>query len=553
MSLTLLALLCAGAPRPLLAQATTPVPLDDPTYPILDRLSAQLPTRDFVHGQRPYTRAQIGHLTVRLREALQALTARVPPASPERLGYLDELLTALEERYAEEIGLLGSGEAPGAAGRPGVGGSIDRVGLETSLADSPFRGLSWNGLGFADNARVNPLLDYRFGRNLADGASGALELEGQGRVRASLVAFGGARVEAHAARGDAVAEANVALRSGALRLETGRWAFQLGRAFVRRGQGRRSGLVFSDNAPALDMVFVENEELVRLPWLFSRLGPLRFSALFADLGPEQNFPHAKLYSNWLTFKPADRLEVGGGFIVQDGGEGSPSQSIWRRLGDHLLFVDALIADSNFEGSNKIAGFDLRWWVPGDRAVVYGEMYFDDVRVKNWTKIRETLWPDAAHLAGVTLPRLDGAGKLSGWMELQHTGVRMYRHYDFSSGVTRGRFLLGSGLGSDARALAAGLDFAPSSSSTLSLEGAYEVLSQDEWTALVEPYFHFEKVRDRPEERRTRLLLAWEHRPLNGTLRWRVQAGAERAGNFGFEEGATRRNAVLQLGAEWVPR
>jgi hypothetical protein len=548
----LIALLGTAAARPLLAQATAPVPLDDPSYPLLDRLSAQLPTSDFVHDQRPYTRAQIARLTMGLRDAHRAMAARVPPTPTERLAYLDELLAALEERFAEEIGWLDE-SAPGGAAPRGLGGDVDRLRLEASLADSPFRGLSWNGLGFADNARVNPLLDHRFGRALADGASAAFELEGRGHAGARLVVFGGPRVEAHAPRGDPDSQANVSLRSGALRLDAGRWAFQIGRAAVRRGQGRHTGMIFSDNAPPLDMVLVENEEPLRLPWLFSRLGPLRFSALLADLGPEQNFPHAKLYSNWLTFRSADRFEVGGGFIVQDGGEGSPRQSVWRRLGDHLLFVDAFFPESNFEGSNKIAGLDLRWWAPGGVAVLYGEIHFDDVRVKNWTKIRETVWADAAHALGVTLPSLDGVGKLSGWMELQHTGVRMYRHYDFSSGVTSGRFLLGSGMGSNARAMVAGLDYAPSASSALALEAAFEMLSHDEWIARQEPFFHFEKVRDGPEERRTRILLAWERRPLDAALGWRIQAGAEQVRNFGFELGATRSNAALQLAVEWSPR
>lgn len=549
----LLALLWTAAPLPLLAQATAPVPLDDPAYPLLDRLSAQLPPSDFVHDQRPYTRAQIARLTLGLRDALQALAARVPPAPPERLGYLDELIRALEGRYAEEIGWLVEAGA-GVQGAPrGLGGDVDRLRLEASLADSPFRGLSWNGLGFADNAQVNPLLDHRFGRALADGASTAFEIEGRGHAGANLVLFGGPRIDAHAPRGDRDSWTNASLRSGGLRLDAGRWAFQIGRASVRRGQGRHAGMIFSDNAPPLDMVLVENDELVRLPWVFSRLGPLRFSALLSDLGPEQNFPHAKLYSNWLTFRPADRFEVGGGFIVQDGGEGSPRQSVWRRLGDHLLFVDAFFPESNFEGSNKIAGLDLRWWAPGGTAVFYGEIHFDDVRVKNWTKVGETLWADAAHVGGVTLPRLDGVGKLSGWMELQHTGVRMYRHYDFSSGVTLGRFLLGSGMGSDARAMVAGLDFAPSASSTLALEAAFEMLSHDEWTALEEPFFHFEKVSDVPEERRTRFLLAWEHRPLEAALGWRIQAGAEQVRNFGFELGESRTNAALQIAVEWSPR
>jgi hypothetical protein len=109
------------------------------------------------------------------------------------------------------------------------------------------------------------------------------------------------------------------------------------------------------------------------------------------------------------------------------------------------------------------------------------------------------------------------------------------------------------MGSDARALVAGLDFTPSASSTLALEAAFEVLSHDEWTAREEPFFHFEKVWDGPEERRVRVVLAWERRPLDAALGWRIQAGAEQVRNFGFELGEARRNAALQIAAEWSPR
>jgi hypothetical protein len=342
--------------------------------------------------------------------------------------------------------------------------------------------------------------------------------------------------------------------TAAARGRLGRWALQVGRGPIRRGQGRDTGLLFSDNGPALDMVLLQNEELVRIPWLHRLMGPARFSAFFADLGAEQNFPHAKLYGNWLTFRPARRFELGGGFIVQDGGEGGPEQSIWRRIGDYLIFVDVLFqGGSDFQASNKIAGLDFRFWLPEVGAVAYGELYLDDFRIANWNHVREMLWPDAAHVLGLTLPRLDGAGRLSAWGEYHHTGVRIYRHYDYSSGVTRGRFLLGSGLGSDAQAVTGGIDFAPSAATTLSLEAAWEGRSHHEWTAPEDPYFHFEKVEDRPTEKRRRMQLAWEHRPLSGGMGWRVEAGGERVADFGFEEGVQETNAVLRVMMEWRPR
>jgi hypothetical protein len=548
---------CFGGPPHIHAQATIPVPLEDRTYEVIDRLSAQLPLPDLIHDQRPYTRRQVAQMTLSWREAIDGLAVEIPPFSPDRLRYLDELVSALEVQYAEELALLGGAAGTLPAGVwPGfpvrtAGGRFD-----ASLADSPFRGFTWNGLGGAENALVNPLLDYGFGRPLVDGASAGMEAATEIRAGNRLVAITAIRWAFDARRGDTLGSfrerTSFTMRSAALRLKAGRWAFQVGRAPVRRGQGRHAGLLFSDNAPPLDMVLFENEEPGRLPWIFRHLGPTKYSLLFADLGADQNFPHAKLYSNWLTFRPAERFELGGGFIVQDGGEGSPEQSTWERIGDYLIFVDILFQwGSDFTASNKIAGMDFRWWAPGGAAVVYGELMVDDFRIFNLDHVREMLWPDAAHIAGVVLPRLDGAGRLSAWAELQHNGIRIYRHYAFRSGVTRGRFLLGSGMGSDAHGIVGGLDFAPSPASTVSLEAAWERLSHDEWSAPDEPQFHFELVTDGPEEKRGRVSLAWDHRPLDRELGWQVELGLERVENFGFRTGETRNNAAVQVSLEWA--
>jgi hypothetical protein len=539
----------AVAPAAVAAQATAPVPLEDPTYALIDRLAAQLGPGELIHGQRPYSRLEVARLTREMRAELDRLTASASPPPPARVAYLQGTLTALEARYAEELSLLDGGAADPAIG---LGASLGTVRLDASMADSPFRGFRWNGLGSADNAQVNPLLDYRHGRPLVDGFTGALELEPRLQLGRRGVLFGGARVGYMAPR-DGDDDADVTLHTGAARTKLGRWAFQVGRSQIRRGQGRDAGLLFSDNGPPLDMILLQNEELFRIPLLHRLLGPARFSAFFSDLGPEQNFPHAKLYGNWLTFRPARRLELGGGFIVQDGGEGGPEQSIWERVGDYLLFVDVLFqSGTDFQASNKIAGIDFRLWLPEIGAVTYGELYLDDFRVFNWNHVREMLWPDAAHVFGVSLPRLDGVGRLSAWAEYQHTGLRIYRHYDYSSGVTRGRFLLGSGLGSDAHGVVGGFDFAASPAATLSLEAAWEERRHDEWTAPEDPYFHFEKVEDHPTEVRRRLQLAWDYRPLDRAFGWRVEGGIEGVKNFGFVQGDAEKNAALRVVLEWRP-
>ena len=130
---------------------------------------------------------------------------------------------------------------------------------------------------------------------------------------------------------------------------------------------------------------------------------------------------------------------------------------------------------------------------------------------------------------------------------------MYRHAQFTSGVTQERFLLGSALGSDAHAVTGGVDLLLSLSGKLSLEAAWDRRSLDQWGARETPTFHYEKVADGPEEERVRARLSWERRPLQAGWGWAVEAGAERVSNFAFQRGAGETNALIRARVEWVPR
>jgi hypothetical protein len=221
------------------------------------------------------------------------------------------------------------------------------------------------------------------------------------------------------------------------------------------------------------------------------------------------------------------------------------------VGDHLILVDLLFqSGGEFQASNKVAGFEARLTLPG--VVAWGEWTMDDLRGKTWRRVGETLWTDAAHVFGVSLPRLPGAGALSGWVEYRHTGIRMYRHAQFTSGLTQEGYLVGDPLGPDAHALAAGLELWGGARSVFALEVARESRSQDAWTAEGDP-FHFVKAEDGPEEERYRVQLRWDRRLPRGGPGWRVEAGGERVESFDFQEGRDEWNALLALSVEWARR
>ena len=75
---SMLAYVAFLSPALLSAQTTAPVPLEDPSYEVLDRLAAQLPT-NLIHGQRPYTRLQFARLTRELGAVLAEIERSAPP------------------------------------------------------------------------------------------------------------------------------------------------------------------------------------------------------------------------------------------------------------------------------------------------------------------------------------------------------------------------------------------------------------------------------------------------------------------------------------------
>src|SRR4030095_6976752 len=93
-----------------------------------------------------------------------------------------------------------------------------------------------------------------------------------------------------------------------------------------------------------------------------------------------------------------------------------------------------------------AGVEFRFRIPPARGLeLYGEAYFDDQN----SEFHLQFIDDAAYIVGFYLPRVDVAGRVDLRMELKHTGLRFYRHGQFTSGYTENQFLLGDNLGPNA--------------------------------------------------------------------------------------------------------
>ena len=525
----LLAVALALPPRGA-AQASAHLQPLDPVHRDLDRLAAWGLIDTILVGQRPYSRAQAARLTAR---ALRG-RARLPAESPLAPA-ANRALARLTGRLAPELEAIG------------VLLPLDEIPLRTEVrvdagwTDSPGRTIPDNQLG-TTAAILNPLRAYDLGRSARAGTSAGVELAvagtagsrvaGSVRTRAELVAPEG---------GDTDVLLDLATASG--RVLLGNVALTVGREHVVWGQSPRGGLVLSTNPGALLAASIANEFPAALPGPLGVLGPARVQLLFADLGTEaQRFAHTTLFGARASILPSPRLELGAQLLVQSGGEGAPSQSLRDRLLDYLFLPD-VFSKRELEASNKLAALDARLRVPEARGLeLWVEMAIDDIDID---RFRSMMWEDGSWSVGARIERLDAEGRLALRLEGEHTGLRMYEHFQFTSGLTLAGRLLGSELGPNANAGTLGLDWELGDEDALLLEGTVERRSVDPYRLIAGTPYYFARTDILPAETRWRARAAWERRTVEGRFDLRVETGYERVEGFAFTEGRTLHSLLAR--------
>jgi hypothetical protein len=290
---------------------------------------------------------------------------------------------------------------------------------------------------------------------------------------------------------------NVALRAGADEMS---W-----------GQSPVGALFISHNAPPFPAIAVATDSAITLPWWFRFAGPLRATLMLADLGAEQDPPHAKLAGWQVSIMPWSRFELGVAVLAQQGGSGGPKATFLERVIDLFPVIDALApqhADLLF--SNKLAGGNLRLRFPELSGLdFYYELQIDDF---DGRRLRSSMVDDAAHLLGIRLPLVVSGGLLAFRGEWHNTALRIYEHTQFRSGVTYRRHLIGSPLGPHAAAGYLITTWLPSPKTSFELLFADERRDPAIYTTSVtqprERGFHFIRLTNDPDVRRTRAHIAY---------------------------------------------
>lgn len=543
------------SPAPLFGQASVNVPVSDPVYRDIDKLVAHGLVDKIIMGQRPFSRREVARIVKEAMVHLSRIEAPLQSAdtAPEqkeklqaRLDYLAPIMARLKREYREELIQWGAleGETKWYSLHP-----IDKVEAGVAVAASPAEALPVsNGIGEID-AVINPLLDDRQGRHLVNGSNLWLETSHWLRASDHFAMYLRPRFQLGIGRPGTPDENRVDILNLYGKFWVKNLEIEIGRDNFFYGQAANAGLLLSNNPRGLDFAKISNDSPFIFPWVFKYLGAHKISFFYADLGPQQRFPHSYLAGYKWSLQPLSFFELGASLVTLSGGEGSPPNSFGNRVEDLFPVVNRAFN----EASNRMGGVDGRFRIPPLRgAEIYFEAIWDDTPGLNY----RDLWQDVGYQFGLYLPRLTNSGNVDFRFDYQRTGVRFYRHGQFTSGWTLNRFIMGNDLGPNAFGLYATARWDINPQNLLSFQAAFENRSSDIWaidtvvingkTNLVGDFF---KVVDNPDERRYRLVSEWQHRLLNDAMLLRLRAGYERATAFNFVAGNDRNNFLGEVSVQ----
>lgn len=524
--------LCLSA-RLLSAQAPVVVPMGDPAYGAVDRLDGAGLVDTMLVGQRPYTRAEFAGI---VHQALR----NVASASSEHVGpSLHHALDELAARFTE--GAAGSEQAAPTATR-----FIDAIALMgTSTDEQPRWVPPTNGAGGATHAFIAPLAieAESGGRDVMQGSTVALESWHHFAIGPHLM------IEAHprfrfSNDSSFSGEHTLSFQELSASTQLSNVVVSVGRQHLEWGISRQSKLFLSANAPGLDMIRVANGRPWILPGFLRALGANSATIFLADLGPRTYFPHTKLIGYKWSIQPSSDFELGASALNFMGGEGAPRASFLKRLENVVLFPTLHYGQYQF--SNTMAGLEMRYRM---RALADAELYWEmDLDDFDAGRLRSAVWgDDGAHVFGLAVPRLGPDGRLGATFEFHHTGTRFNRHSQFQDGPTVDGFLLGEPLGPDADGGYAFLDWNADNGAGATLELADEAYRDNQYasndpgkTSLV----HITQYL--PQERRLRATLTVHGPQLAHGLGVRIQGGVEHVNRFGFVDGVTRNQALVNV-------
>lgn len=446
------------------------VPLDHWSYAALDKLSGFGLLQSNVYGTRPFTRLEVARLVNEALTTKEQKSIKLPPL-------IEHFLERFQREFREELAVFGRGKENAAAALvltpieeararyiysdgeprdilnfrpPGVRQYPRSGGGIAATEGTP---LVYNNEGVLYGPGSNFSLQFASSFKFLDMFSGYIEpilvVHSGGSDGRSLDAL--SQNSLHGSLGS-FNQTEADVLKGYLKVSPWNVEVEVGRDSMWWGQGSHGSLILTNNAAPLDMVKLSNPTASLLPWIFSYLGPFKYTVFLARLEAEREFPHTELGGMRIDFKPLPDLEIGMSRVFMFGGDGAPSSSGFVEFLKIASFAE--LGGGQNDATNQIAAFDFRYRMPFLwNAEVYLEWGGEDSGFK--PDMKEFLLQDLGYLVGLYLPRITSSGRTDLRFEYadnvntNRLGL-WYGHSRYVSGYTHQGLILGHHMSSDAR-------------------------------------------------------------------------------------------------------
>jgi membrane-associated phospholipid phosphatase len=355
------------------------VELDSWIYPAIERLAALGYIRLAFLGQRPWTRIECAHLA-------EEASDRVAFAGEGNSGEAAKLYYALQKEFASDLETAAGGD-----GGSEVTARLESLYSITTGINGPPLNDSYH---FGQTIINNYGRPYQEGFNSYDGFSGyatagrfTLYVRGEYQYAPSAPGFSQqienliGTLDNNPPRTAAPIPATNQFRllDTYVAAKVADWNFAFGKQSLWWGPGEGSVLIFSDNAEPIYMFRASRIKPFELPWIFSRLGPIKTDFFVGKLSGNGFPPRPMIHGEMITLKPTPNLELGFSRTAEFGGVGraiTPA-AVFNSYFDY--FKSSTLYAPNESPGKRNGGFYFNYRVPfvRDWLSVYADAISDD--------------------------------------------------------------------------------------------------------------------------------------------------------------------------------
>jgi membrane-associated phospholipid phosphatase len=395
------------------------VELDSWVYPAIMQLAALGYIHSAFLGARPWTRIECANLVDEAGDAIRADQS----ASAEA----DQLYAALASEFASE--LEGSGD-----------GRTVSVHAESAYAQA----MVINGQPLNDSYHFGQTIINNYGRpyqegfNTYDGFSDyatagrfTLYVRGEYQYAPSAPAYSLAarQLIAKVDQNPLQPATPFATTSQFTLLDTyvssifKDWDFSFGKQSLWWGPAVGGAFFFTDNTAPIYMFRISHIAPFYLPWIFSKLGPMKTESFIGKLSGNEFPPRPLVHGMRIAFKPTPSLEFGFTTMTEFAGVGRPTTplAVFR---SYFSFKSSTLYPANANPGKRSPGFYFTYQVPPARnwLTLYADMFSPQ---ENYTPYDTSTNPfdiyyRLAERCGIYMPQMPRLPKLDFRVEAVYT-------------------------------------------------------------------------------------------------------------------------------------